>query len=82
MTGRPRGVALVTDSTVGIERLTPQIRCTVVPLTLEVMVVGAGVDSIFPCAAGVSVAVPSADGGCSTDCPSVGVGSGIVPPNG
>lgn len=36
MTDRPRGVALVTDSTAGIERLAPGLRCAVVPLTLEI----------------------------------------------
>lgn len=36
MTDRPGSVALVTDSTAGIERLTPQIHCAVVPLTLDI----------------------------------------------
>lgn len=36
MTDRPRGIALVTDSTAGIERLAPELRCAVVPLTLEI----------------------------------------------
>ena len=36
MTDRPRGVALVTDSTAGIERISPGVRCAVVPLTLEI----------------------------------------------
>ena len=36
MTDRPRGVALVTDSTAGIDRLAPEVRCAVVPLTLEI----------------------------------------------
>jgi len=37
LTPRPAsGVALVTDSTAGLERLAPQIRCTVVPLALEI----------------------------------------------
>ena len=36
MTHRPRGVALVTDSTAGIERLAPKFPCSVVPLTLEI----------------------------------------------
>ena len=36
MTDRARGVSLVTDSTAGIERLVPGLRCAVVPLTLEI----------------------------------------------
>ncbi|HET7692741.1 MAG TPA: DegV family protein, partial [Gemmatimonadota bacterium] len=36
MTDRARAVALVTDSTAGIERVSPKIHCAVVPLTLEI----------------------------------------------
>jgi DegV family protein with EDD domain len=36
LTDRPRGIALVTDSTAGIERLAPEVHCAVVPLTLEI----------------------------------------------
>lgn len=36
MTDRPRGIALVTDSTAGIERLAPEVHCAVVPLRLEI----------------------------------------------
>ena len=34
--GSASGVALVTDSTAGLERLAPRLRCTVVPLALEI----------------------------------------------
>lgn len=36
MKDRGVGIALVTDSTAGIERLAPELRCAVVPLTLEI----------------------------------------------